>query len=433
MNDPSSTPGSSPAPPPPAALYAVASSAAAATEPSGNAKRKELQQEGTGPLKKMNTKMTGEQNDSGSVSESVTGTAAAASSFEDLLDDNSPSRNAKRMDLPKEGATGPRKKKKKKKPSKQPHSASTSESVTAASNFFCLLDDNCRFKILGYITWQGLAVAAQASRAFRDDCRHPSLTQNADREMTLTVRWGRDVDLCLLLAAMADTNRLATFPKLKVVRSEHVQYTLSDAQRVRNGRTIPQVTSLEMSVIPFDPFEEYPWQYPTVECEFTVRALEASVVDFLPNLRHLTLSDDFDRGGGLHHISGRCPSLDSLKWRYQSSCGFLSGQPLGRGRPVRCLDVDGCAFREEIDLSAADGGLPFVFHRDAETLERVSIRDVRYVELLGERGRAERPIPERDLVELVRRAPNLRWFRSYLTSENVAMLQRERPDVTFVW
>jgi hypothetical protein len=44
----------------------------------------------------------------------------------------------------------------------------------------------------------------------------------------------------------------------------------------------------------------------------------------------------------------------------------------------------------------------------------------------------EEPIPQEKLVRFVRRAPNLRWFRSDLTPENAAMLERERPDVTLV-
>jgi hypothetical protein len=35
------------------------------------------------------------------------------------------------------------------------------------------------------------------------------------------------------------------------------------------------------------------------------------------------------------------------------------------------------------------------------------------------------------LMDFVRSAPSLQWFRSDLTPENVAMLQRERPGVTF--
>jgi hypothetical protein len=237
MNDPSSTHGWSPAPPPPAALSAVASaSPSAATGPSSNAKRKELQQEGTGPLKKTQTKKTGEQNDSGSISESVTVTAAAASAFEDLLDDNS------------------------------------------------------RLKILSYLTWQDLVVAAQASRRFRDGCRHPSLTQNADRQMVLTVRRGRCDDLYRRLADMADAGRLATYPKLKVVfkvatgGGGRVEFPSRDnARQIRGGRATPHVASLELSVEPADGTAPAPFRF--LVNEYAERELEASVADFLPNLR----------------------------------------------------------------------------------------------------------------------------------------------------
>jgi hypothetical protein len=99
----------------------------------------------------------------------------------------------------------------------KPSAASSSTSEIAENYFNLLLDEDSRLKIFSCLTWQDLAVAAQVSRAFRDDCRHPSLTQNSDREMVLTVP-GRCGDLYRLLAAMVDSNRLATYTKLKVVR-----------------------------------------------------------------------------------------------------------------------------------------------------------------------------------------------------------------------
>ena len=35
-------------------------------------------------------------------------------------------------------------------------------------------------------------------------------------------------------------------------------------------------------------------------------------------------------------------------------------------------------------------------------------------------------------MKMVRLHPTLKWLRSDLTAENVAILQQERPDVTFV-
>lgn len=45
--------------------------------------------------------------------------------------------------------------------------------------------------------------------------------------------------------------------------------------------------------------------------------------------------------------------------------------------------------------------------------------------------RAE-PMPQERIVKMVRLHPTLRWLRSDLTEENVAMLQQERPEITLV-
>jgi hypothetical protein len=301
-------------------------------------------------------------------------------------------------------------------------------------NCFDWLDDNCRTKILSYSTWQDLAEAAQTSRAFRDDCRHPSLTQNADRQMVLTVR-GECGDLYRLLASMADSNRLAACTRLKVVRGGQVTFTPDDAAvRIRGGRTIPQVTSLELSL-------DTSGGTPGAANWYTVHVLGIRVAEYLPHLRHLTVSDGLVRFAGTRGIYEKCPSLESLTWRNQPSCGFLAGHLLGRGCPVRRLDMDGCTF-SVTSFPCAAANCPCVFHHNAGTLERVSIRDARYYvdrpydsdyEDEGEDEASDvRPIPQHAIAEFVRRAPNLRWLRSDLTPDNVAMLQLERPDVAFV-
>jgi hypothetical protein len=62
-----------------------------------------------------------------------------------------------------------------------------------------------------------------------------------------------------------------------------------------------------------------------------------------------------------------------------------------------------------------------------ETLERVSLKNVR----CEGSSTAFVPIPQPWLIRFVREVPNLRWFRSDLTPENVALLKRERPEVVF--
>jgi hypothetical protein len=298
-------------------------------------------------------------------------------------------------------------------------------------NCFNWLDDNCRIKIFSYSAWQDLAEAAQTARAFRDDCRHPSLTQNADRQMVLTVR-GECGDLYRRLASMADSNRLVACTRLKVVRGGQVRFTPEDAAaRIRGGRTIPQVTSLELSLDTSD-------GTPGVAAAdwYTVYYLGIRVAEYLPHLRHLTVSDGLVRPPGARGIYEKCPNLASLTWRNQPECPFLEGHLLGRFCPVRCLDMDGCTF------SVAPYRSPRILHYNAGTLERVSIRNARcYVdrpydsddEYEYDAGTIDVwPIPQQAIVEFARLAPNLRWLRSDLTPDNVAMLQLERPDVAFV-
>ena len=42
------------------------------------------------------------------------------------------------------------------------------------------------------------------------------------------------------------------------------------------------------------------------------------------------------------------------------------------------------------------------------------------------------PVSQEMLIKMVRNNPTLQWLRSDLSAENVAMLQQERPNVTFV-
>ena len=62
------------------------------------------------------------------------------------------------------------------------------------------------------------------------------------------------------------------------------------------------------------------------------------------------------------------------------------------------------------------------------TLERVSIKNsvISYSQEPSER------VSQEMLIKMVRNHPKLRWLKSDLTKENVAMLRQERPEITFV-
>lgn len=64
------------------------------------------------------------------------------------------------------------------------------------------------------------------------------------------------------------------------------------------------------------------------------------------------------------------------------------------------------------------------------TIERVSLVNARYKCKSGDV--VPKPMTQVALIKFVRNCQKLRWIRSYLTQQNVSMLQNERPDVTFV-
>ena len=72
----------------------------------------------------------------------------------------------------------------------------------------------------------------------------------------------------------------------------------------------------------------------------------------------------------------------------------------------------------------------YMFER-CPSIERLSIKDCAIDEYDFEEPESELP-PQEDLVKMVRNHPSLRWLRSDLSAENVAMLQQERPEINFV-
>jgi hypothetical protein len=63
----------------------------------------------------------------------------------------------------------------------------------------------------------------------------------------------------------------------------------------------------------------------------------------------------------------------------------------------------------------------------AHNVQRLSIKDASFGD-----GNESRQVSQCMLIKMVRRHRNLRWLRSDLTADNIAMLQRERPEMTFV-
>jgi hypothetical protein len=138
-----------------------------------------------------------------------------------------------------------------------------------------------------------------------------------------------------------------------------------------------------------------------------------------PNLRNLELRqckycDLLD----LEAFATTCPRLASVTW-HSMECYAGSFDCI---RNLKVLDMDEAFFYEDTANE---------IFSNLGALERVSFKNVRFGLLSRWPHTSFVPPPQPWLVRFVREAPNLRWFRSDLTPENVALLVQERPDVTF--
>jgi hypothetical protein len=146
----------------------------------------------------------------------------------------------------------------------------------------------------------------------------------------------------------------------------------------------------------------------------------------LPDLREVDFSHARPAGGlSLDDPAARRDHLEDVAWR--SNADRPEGRFTLRGcRALREVRADGACFEGRGDRLAERD--VYLLDEVRDRLERVSVRG----------GCWSVPclpaslLCQEVLIRFVRNAPNLRWFRSDLTPENVAMLKAERPDVTFV-
>ena len=163
-------------------------------------------------------------------------------------------------------------------------------------------------------------------------------------------------------------------------------------------------------------------------------------ITMLPNVEEIDLSNAATtRAYSLAKIMYRCHNLQRLYWT--GACitiihlTYFSDSWIGftelciddsRLELNFLVDQDPCSLDEENLLN--------LLFRRCRSLERLSIRNVTWAypmcptDIDDQAG----PLSQEMLIKMVRRHPTLRWLRSDLSEENIAMLQRERPEITFV-
>jgi len=175
-----------------------------------------------------------------------------------------------------------------------------------------------------------------------------------------------------------------------------------------------------------------------------VRWVVHQLLSMLPNLRDINLTniggEGFDEllGGFLHGA----PQLERITWSNIDSPSniYINGIDMAEATNLREIIMDGSCFT---CIGGVDGTIgkisdlenhprSFMFCRlESQVLERISIRRAKFRITYGDR-RTYTAAPQNALIKFIRNAPrSLRWFRSDLSTENIAMLQLERPGIEF--
>jgi hypothetical protein len=288
-------------------------------------------------------------------------------------------------------------------------------------NGFELLDQDCRVRVLEFLEPDDLAEAAMACRQLRDDCRHESLPRGP-RTAVIRIppkcprrhRVGR-IGACLIRMAavtLPDGRRkFHNFPRLRIV-DPHRKVPNTKFLWPSPRPTIEEITALDWSGRE-EPGSDCPERY--------LRDERSQIAMVLPNLREVDFSHAFSQDC-LRYPSTMRYSLEKVTWHGHRFRVQVDGRQLGRCRSLREVHMDGSCFEAPDDE-------PRLFVQVRDRLERVSVRGARW---MPPSGRPSRKVTQVMLIDFVRNAPNLRWFRSDLSPRNVARLRRERPDVTFV-
>jgi hypothetical protein len=157
----------------------------------------------------------------------------------------------------------------------------------------------------------------------------------------------------------------------------------------------------------------------------------------MPFLREINLSNASVSDSSFLYFVDECRTLENITWNNNHESTWILGNVFMRCNNLKELYMDDSIFFSATVVEAAleDEGnrVCCILYRCNTKLERVSLKNLKISD--GHRFNTTphplRNVSQAALVKFVRLTPSLRWFRSDLIPENVAVLQAERPEVTF--
>jgi hypothetical protein len=296
----------------------------------------------------------------------------------------------------------------------------------------------CSARILQFLGVDDLASVAQVSHHFNENSLHPSLPQNRTATLTCVRRLDKSTGMfsCSslpLLQKLRDKGALyqcRRFNRVKIIGHNLLEKSPCQEEAynvVPDLRTLPHVRVLDLS---------FPSNALQKDKKFKV-CVAAILSSIMPCLQEIDLSNANVAGSALRHFAAQCPELEKVTWDQHHANTNLSGKALNACRRLKEIYMDDSVFTYDFGESQAIHAPAewlnycIFFHCNAK-LERVSLKNAKCRgPRFGSSPGPTQTFPQIGLSKFVRNTPSLRWFRSDLSPENVAILQAERPEVTF--
>ena len=309
-----------------------------------------------------------------------------------------------------------------------------SDDCNAAANDFAgfnAIPVDCGLRVLSFLTEEDVPNAAQMSRSFWDASHHDSLSQSRTAVVACGSLEGANSSVALFetLVAMHKTGKFSRFNKVKITQVANMggKVTMKQVNKIARRIKVRDVNALDLSrpVKQIDEFS-YLLVYPK------------ALMSIMPNLREIDLSNTHYRMSVLQDLAKKCPDLEKLTWNNRRYGLDVMGIDLVGCKKLKELYMDNTGFfnQDRPDFMQNTEwfytlGTPLLFY--CKELVRVSLKNA-HDHAVSEKNRAtaELPLPQSALKRFVQGTPTLRWFRSDLTPENVALLQTEHPEITFV-
>jgi hypothetical protein len=290
-----------------------------------------------------------------------------------------------------------------------------------------------RVSVFNCLDQESLMESTLVSKQWHKECNGPGIENKIipvfelspsddDRSMTNSRTRNFLQNLCRHQHNNETNIKLQRYRHMRVNNVHEFDWIFSSTElgRIRNNlRRMDGIVSLDMSLLSLAPIYN---SLPNALSSFNL----------LPNLREINLSNTGILSGILHKFFKNCPLLEKITWNNipcASSSMYMDGFIMRSAKNLKEIIMDDSEFSYPADivllLNLEIRRNTFIFHVCSKALERVSIRNAKY--LLDGSCYA---VPQNALIKFVRNAPStLRWFRSNLSKENMNMLHLERPEI----